>query len=680
LPEELFLSTITINGVTVDPLTQAPALAAARMHSADATASNYVLLQTKAPLTKPQKEQLATFGCVVLEYVPDDTYLCAYPPVDMNALRALPFVQWANVYMRPFKINPSLTALPAAKTGPRTLMEMAGTQTRGTERKTVDVVFHNDVQAAALTQKVADAAGLDVSSLQATGRKVRITVEARKLEQIANLDEVRHIEEVRPYKLSNDVARKILRVESNPAGALPVAGEGQIIAITDTGFDRGSTSNVHPAFAGRVLKLYSLGRPGNASDPDGHGTHVAGSVLGDGVSAPLGINIKGTAPKAQLVLQSVLDGSGGLGGLPNDLNELLQVPYAQDKARIHTNSWGSVVGDGTYNENARELDNFVWKHRDCVVLFSAGNEGRDGNANGVVDPRSVTPPGTAKNCITIGASENARKDINEAYGAWWPSDFPVAPLKGDLMADDPEGMVAFSSRGPTVDQRIKPDLVAPGTFILSTRSRATTDEGWKLSADPLYFYLGGTSMATPLAAGCAALAREWLIKSRNIANPSAALVKALMINGAKNIEGQYTPSESSRIPNNSEGFGRIDMAAALNVGVSLVTQDEAAALETGESSDLKVVVPASASLLKITLVWTDPPGEGLQNDLDLIVRAASGKERHGNGSASSQAFDRTNNVEQVVWNNPPAGAFTVTVRAHRTVTDPQPYALVVRVN
>jgi serine protease AprX len=70
----------------------------------------------------------------------------------------------------------------------------------------------------------------------------------------------------------------------------------------------------------------------------------------------------------------------------------------------------------------------------------------------------------------------------------------------------------------------------------------------------------------------------------------------------------------------------------------------------------------------------------LQNDLDLIVRAANGRERHGNGSASSQAFDRTNNVEQVVWTNPPAGTFNVTVHAHRTVTDPQSYALVVRVS
>jgi subtilisin family serine protease len=91
-------------------------------------------------------------------------------------------------------------------------------------------------------------------------------------------------------------------------------GENQVVAVADTGFDVGSTTNVHPAFQGRVARLYALGRPNNANDPNGHGTHVAGSVLGDGISTVLGMAIRGTAPRAQLVLQAVLDSGGGLGG------------------------------------------------------------------------------------------------------------------------------------------------------------------------------------------------------------------------------------------------------------------------------------------------------------------------------------------------------------------------------
>ena len=94
------------------------------------------------------------------------------------------------------------------------------------------------------------------------------------------------------------------------------------------------------------------------------------------------------------------------------------------------------------------------------------------------------------------------------------------------MANNPEGLVAFSSRGPTLDHRIKPDVVAPGTFILSTRSRDTAGTGWATSADPLYFFEGGTSMATPLVAGCTAVLREFAIKQKGIKKPSAALIKA----------------------------------------------------------------------------------------------------------------------------------------------------------
>jgi serine protease AprX len=94
-----------------------------------------------------------------------------------------------------------------------------------------------------------------------------------------------------------------------------------------------------------------------------------GSVLGDGKSDKLGVSIQGTAPAAKLVLQSVLDSQGGLGGLPIDLNELFADPYNNDGARIHSNSRGSVVGNGLYDSQASEVDDFVWNHRDLFDLL-----------------------------------------------------------------------------------------------------------------------------------------------------------------------------------------------------------------------------------------------------------------------------------------------------------------------
>ena len=679
------MAKITINGITTDPLAPSPvtAASAARVMSNDASSSNYVLIQTTQPLERAQKEELASMGAKILEYVPENTYISWYEADDLSPILALPYVAWANVYLQGFKVAPTLSESLPNRPSERDIVEVASlpAPTLNTAPKTVDIVFHRGVDPEALRDKLAAAARLDPADIKLSRNKTRLSVQAKYLQELSAIDEVRHIEEVFPYKLHNNVARTILRLEPNPAGAPRFEGEGQIVAVADTGFDRGSTANVHPAFQGRVIKLYALGRPGNPNDPDGHGTHVAGSVLGDGTSANLGARIRGTAPRARLVLQSVLDSFGGLGGLPDDLNDLYRVPYEDDDARIHTNSWG-VTGTGAagvYTQNARETDDFVWNNRDCVICFSAGNEGQDLNANGQIDAMSVTPPSTAKNCITVGATENDRPEFTLTYRQGF--DFPADPIASDAMSDNPDGMVGFSGRGPTRDQRIKPDLVAPGTFILSTRSRATQGRGWALSADDLFYFMGGTSMATPLVAGCAALVREFLIEEHGLQTPSAALVKAMLINGARNIAGQYVPSEAGVIPNSAEGFGRVDMRATVGpfeAGEILTIRDENTALDTGEDESFVIDVAQNANLLKITLVWTDPAGDALQNDLDLIVRLSNGQERHGNVTPPSTAFDRNNNVEQVVVLNPPAGQTEVRVRAHRAAQFAQTFALVIR--
>ena len=677
------MATITINGVTLDPLAQKVALRSAKLLSADAHDSDYLLVQAKGPLSKEQRAALEKTGARILEFVPNDTYICHYPGTDLKKVRALPFVTWVNTYLRGFKIHPAL--LPKPDAGPRRGLLAARPPASGSLDRTpcvVDIVLHRGATAASVRAKIAAAAGMDADDIDVTGNKVRLSVPTRFLPLLAEIDEVRSIERVSPKKLQNDVARGILRVGLPLGDTTVLEGAGQVVAVCDTGLDKGSTTNVHPAFKGRVAKLYALGRPGKKNDPDGHGTHVAGSVLGDGDSPTLGTKVRGTAPKAKLVLQSVLDSGGGLNGLPVDLRTLFQKPYTTDKARVHTNSWSNTTGDGEYNSECQELDDFVWNHRDMVICFAAGNEGVDSDANGLVNPNSIKPPSTAKNCVTVGATENNRPTKTLTYGTAWPGDFPALPISTDRVANNPEGLVAFSSRGPTLDQRIKPDVVAPGTFILSTRSRDSSGTGWGASADPLYFFEGGTSMATPLVAGCAAVLREFAIKQKGIKKPSAALVKALLINGAHNIAGQYTPSEAGVIPNVNQGFGRVDVAAVagpFGPNEQLMVQDEAGALDTGEEHEVTVGVPVGATLLKATLVWTDPPGEGLQNDLDLIVSGAGGSEWHGNQPVNATTFDRTNNVEQVAWGHPNPGSVDIRVRAFRIAQFPQSYALVIRI-
>jgi len=676
------MATITINGITVDPLAPHRALAARAMlegmRTNDASKFDYILVQTTHPLNKEEKRRLAEAGASILEYVPQDTYLCHFPPSDLGRVRGLPFVSWTGPYDKGFKLHPALIGLERKGTV-RSLFEVSVRPhaTLDATPKVVDVILHRNLKASDVLEKIAEAAQVSPDLIQVGRNKLRLTVKARQLDGLANVDGVRTVEEVKPRKLLNDVARKILGA---PAVAASPAffGQGQVVAVADTGFDRGSTTDTHPAFTGRVKKLYPLGRPNDASDTDGHGTHVCGSVLGNGTSTILNLSIQGTAPEATLVMQSVLDSGGGLGGLPADLNDLFTTPY-NDGIRIHSNSWGSTIGDGSYEAQASEVDNFVWNHRDMLICFAAGNAGADASSRGVIDNGSLTPPGTAKNCLTVGATENMRPDFNLTYGGGFG--FPADPIASDLVANNPEGMAAFSSRGPTQDGRVKPDVVAPGTAILSTRSRVATGTGWQASNDPLYFFDGGTSMATPLVAGCVALVREYLAKTQGRNNPSAALLKALIINATHNITGQYVPPEVGSIPDNSEGFGRVNVGEVLapTGQVRFWDEGDGKQLDTGEEETRTVTVAAANQTIKATLVWTDPAGSGLQNDLDLILRAANGTEQHGNVPANSTSFDRVNNVEKVTWSNVPIGDVQIITHANRITHAPQTYALVVRV-
>ena len=147
-------------------------------------------------------------------------------------------------------------------------------------------------------------------------------------------------------------------------------------------------------------------------------------------------------------------------GFRVDLHDLFRPPYDNDGARVHSNSWGSTTPGQAYDSSANEIDDMVWNHQDLVICFAAGNDGIDANANGVVDAGSIGSQSAAKNGIVVGASESLRPEFEPSYGGYWPGDFPTDPLRSDHQADDPAGLVAFSSRGPTSEGRIKPDLVA----------------------------------------------------------------------------------------------------------------------------------------------------------------------------------------------------------------------------
>jgi hypothetical protein len=576
---------------------------------------------------------------------------------------------------------------------------------------------------------------------------------------IAAVDDVASINN---YHLNEKTSKSIAPARNEAAGDIIGAGvansrgydgSSQIAAVSDTGIGGGTAATAHTDIpASRVVAIYNW--PGSAGgcfqsvtndgaiDVDsGHGTHTAGSVLSDGGAGGVG---RGVAPAARLVFQATENWAtitnfcrvfGGwpangyfLTGLPSDLRTMYQQAY-NDGARIHSNSWGAAVA-GDYTVDSANTDSFVWTNRDMVITFSAGNSGVDANANGVVDNDSIGSPATAKNVITVGASENVRTDnwacdtsltytSSDAYqsgqtcasmggnqanflGTWgqrYGNSFPAQPLFGDLTAGNAQQMASWSSRGPTDDNRIKPDVVAPGTWILSAYSSLYQQgygdpvnpqngihqwDGWGMPYNVDYKYMGGTSMSNPIAAGGVTVIRDYYQKAHGV-NASAALVKATLINSAVDMLDENNDGVNDNdfpIPNVHEGWGLVNLDGATDGTVQFM--EEGTGLSTGGNASFNVTTTGGP--LKVTLVWSDYPSTdtasvNLVNDLDLTVTGPSGTFRgnvfSGGWSVTGGSADRRNNVENVYIQNPVAGTYTITINGFNIPNGPQKFALAV---
>ena len=491
-------------------------------------------------------------------------------------------------------------------------------------------------------------------------RQASVLVEPSALQWLATQGAIEWIE-ARPWAtLDNNEAVEIMDVDhvwdsSTMTGInsswTHLDGSGVIVAVADSGLDNGvNNSLMHPDFRDHIVDIVSMplsagqqtwcGASSNddgAADTDsGHGTHVAGSVLGDGTNS--GGSIKGAAPEARLYMQAIgqwcptdvssSNGGWSLRGLPSDLFNLFEPAY-DNGSQVHTNSWGSGSNPGSYNSMAMQADSSAVLFPDMIILFSAGNAGTDASADGEVDEDTIGNPGTAKNVLTIGAGENDRSTINNYWGTSTSSGAVYSPpISTDKMANNSEGMAAFSSRGPTDDGRIKPDMTAPGTYILSTKSRSTSATGWgAYASNPNYTYMGGTSMSCPLTAGAAALIIQHLMENEGESSPNSSLVKAIFAASARDMTGQYgsvTNGAGETAPNIHEGWGMVNLSSAVNTswvdGDSVITDDE---------RGWSFAVPPAAPDMRIVLSWTDPASTPaasthLVNNLNLAIKDPAG--------------------------------------------------------
>ena len=690
-------SLIRLQFATFDPLVDEPVPPKSlRLIGYPDGESGPYIVQFQGPVQTAWKDALREAGVQIDSYLPDYAYIVRMDEETRVQLQSLGFVRWVGMYQPAYKVSPNVAA-----------------NTTGLYR--VHVASWADLDAVRGSLVALDTGVGD------RGSALVIHAWSDQIAQIAQLPDVLWIEAFHFFETYNDKATGIMNATTSWTQGY--TGIGQTVTIADSGLDTGVDNpgindDMHRDLDNRVAHISSwpvVADPGglitNPTDDDGpadvdsgHGTHVTGSVGGNGVRS--GGLTKGPAYGATMTFQAVeqfttwtvASGTSNgyyLTGIPNDLNNLFQESYGWG-ARIHTNSWGSAAA-GEYDETSQQADQFAWSNKGFTILFAAGNEGVDGNGDGYVDEDSMGAPATAKNVISIGASENLRNtggynpggSCSTYYGCWG-SDYSTDPTRSDRLSNNAGHLAAFSSRGPTDDGRIKPDLVAPGTNILSIRSSQASGTGWGTPPNAYYMYMGGTSMATPLAAGAAVVVRDYLVSGEAHANPSSALIKATLINSAVDISGYGVASQEAGqpIPNNHEGWGRIDMAAATNGTDRVFVDDPSRTLTTNLAHTFPFTATNSTIPLKVSLVWTDYPGtpaasRQLVNNLDLVVTAPDGSTTHygnnfsGGWSSAGGVGDQLNNVENVYVQSPTTGVWTIDVVGSNVPQGPQPYALVV---
>jgi subtilisin family serine protease len=646
--------TIHLPAYQFDPLLDGePGLSSKLTSTEDPTGLR--LVQVVGPPKDAWLADLRSRGIDVIQYLPHHTYL-VWAEDAGKLTRDLPAsVRWQGAYHPAYKLSPELDS----GSGPT---------------PTLAVSIYNDGQVELTVEAVESAGGRVLTMFPSRPDRLILQLvveaEAAAAPALAQSRAVIWIEpQSRHLVLGDEMASAIVAGSYEDGVPRPgyrewlqdqgYDGTGVTWSVVDSGVDPD-----HPdlSLSGGHTHGECTTIPGdeNDLDPDGHGTSVAGLLAGTGASGHADsdgfIYGLGVAPGTAIFSQTLC--------LTTDFpprsgwQELSRIAVLAG-ASGSNNSWRTpdpgyrtisqiydyMVRDGNFD--TREVA------EEHIIVFLAGNEGPG--------PGSVLAVAETKNTIVVGATKNHRASL------WHEGQL------GDI-----DQVADYSSRGPTRDGRIVPTVVAPGEAVIST----INDRGGVLGGhdigepEGLYGLFAGTSAAAPHAAGAAAVICEWW-RDRFATEVSPAMVKALLVNSAVDIEG--TPP----VPNFSEGWGRIHLGNALSPGVPRLLADQTHCFkESGQVWKLKVTPADLQQPLKVTLAWSDAPAAvgvspSLVNDLDLRLEAA-GETYLGNRfvegwSASGGSPDALNNLENAYLGEPVNGIVIVSVEATRLAGDGVPY-------
>ncbi len=663
LPDDISKVETSINlpGRSFDPLKDPPA-GTVSGEAAPAAGRGYYIVQFGVTATDEMLDELRGSGSTIIQYIPNQAFVVYGDGAAIGKAAAHSRVRWVGRYLPEYKPSKILRAqLSSVKSGQMPSKGISGLEKTAEGTAVFDVaVFSNaDLETAAASVALATAGKVrNVIKLPNNFFNiVRIEASSDLIEEASRVEEVFSIESWgRPTKedeiaaqivAGNYVGNVVAPPGYDPLTQFGVNGHNVTVAVVDDGVGIPGDGGFYVT-AGNATNGPMRGASFGAQ---GHGHLQASIIAGDApfsVLDPNGYNYgSGIAPKSNIINIPLLR-SGYTGTEADTVNDTITTAGPNGVlGYVSNNSWGNGLNSNAYDSYAAQFDGYV---RDAssassidpiLLVFSAGNQGTSG----------LTRPKVAKNLISVGATENVRTALN----AW----------DGAGAADNLEQMPSFSSRGPAADGRVKPDISAPGDAV--TGGRSGPDVLWG-NIDSFHRYSTGTSHAAPQIAGAAALFTHFWKTNNSGANPSPATVKAALINGAVEVTG--TGALGSR-PNGDEGWGRVNLKNVLNTGAAITYIDQTVSLSTvGEMRNFIGTVPDPARPVRVSLVWTDPPGAAdpaLVNDLDLEVSVGGNKYRgnvfSGGTSVTGGSADVRNNVENVFLPAGISGPVTIRVIA-----------------
>ncbi len=634
---------IYLPGKSFDPLAeQPPETITENGDGINLGAKDYYIVQLGAPTRDEWLDSFRELGIEVLQYVPHQAFFVYASPEAIQKITTHSRVRWVGRYFPEAKISPELRAQLSAARGFALDKKISPLELTGEGKSIFDIAIWKRAGLSGIQAQLEMDPSLKIRNKIVLPLNyfdvLRVEMPLDAVSEIAKISDVIRVDPYFVPKGEDERAAQI--VAGNYTSTTSISGPGYnpltqfradgtnvTVSVVDDGVSIPGNGGLYLTSANTVngpLRSAAAGATG------GHG-HINASIIAGntpfGILDPTGHNYGlGVAPKSHLInIPLLVAGYTGTEALAYNDTVTTAGPNGV-LGSISNNSWGSGTNANAYDSYAAQFDGFV---RDAstagtidpiMLVFSAGNSGASG----------LTRPKMAKNIIAVGNSENLRTELSSS-------------------ANNIDDLASSSSIGPAADTRIKPDITAPGTVITGSRAGSCTSVSSCFDAN--HAWSTGTSHAAPQVAGAAALFTNWWKNNAGGANPSPSLIKAVILNTGQEMNGVGT---ANPIPNGAEGWGRINMKYMFAPVRSTFINETASFFGTGAGVAFSRRVTDSTKPVRITLVWTDPPGTvdpALVNNIDLTVTVGAnvykGNVFSGGTSTTGGTADSRNNVEQV---------------------------------